>query len=98
MTIPVLYEAPIMLEKNNFSSVVCRELNLKTKEPDMAEWSRMVETVSYTHLKEIHDFTMIDMWFLEKLNNLLAYEREIKDQPLTHAQYTRWLLYTSRCV
>ena len=32
---------------------------------------------------------MIDMWFLEKLNNLLAYEREIKDQPLTHAQYTR---------
>ena len=43
MTIPVLYEAPIMLEKNNFSSVVCRELNLKTKEPDMTEWSRMVE-------------------------------------------------------
>ena len=39
--------------------------------------------------KEIHDFTMIDMWFLEKLNNLLAYEREIKGQPLTHAQYTR---------
>ena len=29
MTIPVLYEAPIMLEKNNFSSVVCRELNLE---------------------------------------------------------------------
>ena len=45
MTIPVLYEAPIMLEKNNFSSVVCRELNLKTKEPDMAEWSRMVEKI-----------------------------------------------------
>ncbi|HAY63654.1 MAG TPA: CTP synthase, partial [Ruminococcaceae bacterium] len=45
MTIPVLYEAPIMLEKNNFSSVVCRELNLKTKEPDMTEWSRMVEKI-----------------------------------------------------
>ena len=45
MTIPVLYEAPIMLEKNNFSSVVCRELNLKTKEPDMSEWSRMVEKI-----------------------------------------------------
>ena len=39
--------------------------------------------------KELPDITMIDMWFLEKLNNLLAYEREIKDQPLTHAQYTR---------
>ena len=33
--------------------------------------------------KEIHDFTMIDMWFLEKLNNLLAYEREIKDHART---------------
>ena len=26
ITIPVLYEAPLMLEKNNFSSIVCREL------------------------------------------------------------------------
>ena len=45
MTIPVLYEAPIMLEKNNFSDIVCRELNLKTKEPDMTDWVRMVEKI-----------------------------------------------------
>ena len=26
ITLPILYEAPIMLEKSNFSSIVCREL------------------------------------------------------------------------
>ena len=31
ITIPVLYEAPLMLDEHKFSSVVCRELNLVTK-------------------------------------------------------------------
>ena len=30
LTIPVLYEAPIMLEKSHFSEIVCRELCLET--------------------------------------------------------------------
>ena len=34
LTIPVLYEAPIMLEKSHFSEIVCRELELETPEPD----------------------------------------------------------------
>ncbi len=45
LTIPVLYEAPIMLEKNRFSDIVCRELNLSTPEPDMSEWLHMVDKV-----------------------------------------------------
>ena len=45
LTIPVLYEAPIMLEKNHFSEIVCRELQLDTPEADMTEWLRMVETI-----------------------------------------------------
>ncbi len=45
MTIPVLYEAPIMLEKNHFSDIVCRELCLDTPEPDMTEWLQMVEKI-----------------------------------------------------
>ncbi len=45
MTIPVLYEAPLMLEKNRFSDIVCRELKLHTPSPDMTEWSRMVEKI-----------------------------------------------------
>lgn len=45
LTIPVLYEAPIMLEKNHFSDIVCRELCLETSEPDMSEWLEMVEKI-----------------------------------------------------
>ena len=45
LTIPVLYEAPIMLEKNHFSDIVCRELCLETPEPDMTEWLEMVEKI-----------------------------------------------------
>ena len=33
ITLPNLYEAPLMLEKSNFSGVVCRELGLNTPEP-----------------------------------------------------------------
>lgn len=45
VTLPNLYEAPLMLEKSNFSEVVCRELQLKTSAPDLAEWSQMVERI-----------------------------------------------------
>ena len=42
ITIPCLYEAPLMLEKSNFSSVVCRELHIDAPEPDLTEWEQMV--------------------------------------------------------
>ena len=45
ITLPNLYEAPLMLEKANFSSVVCRELGLETPEPDLAEWTAMVARI-----------------------------------------------------
>ena len=45
ITLPNLYEAPLMLEQSNFSAVVCRELGLKTKEPDLTEWSEMVKRI-----------------------------------------------------
>ena len=45
MTIPVLYEAPIMLEKNHFSEIVCRELGLNTGEPDMSDWNAMLDRI-----------------------------------------------------
>lgn len=65
ITLPNLYEAPLMLEKANFSSVVCRELGLTTKEPDLKDWSEMVDRIKsrpyYTHIAlvgkyvELHD-------------------------------------------
>ncbi len=42
VTLPNLYAAPLMLEKSNFSRIVCNKLNLKTTPPDMAKWERMV--------------------------------------------------------
>ncbi|MBO7407047.1 MAG: CTP synthase, partial [Clostridia bacterium] len=45
LTLPNLYEAPLMLEKSGFSAVVCRELGLKTPEPDLTEWSEMVTRI-----------------------------------------------------
>ena len=42
-TIPNLYEVPLMLERSNFSAVVCRELGIKAPDPDLKEWSHMVE-------------------------------------------------------
>lgn len=43
LTLPHLYEAPLMLEKAHFSSVVCRELGITAPEPDLQEWIQMVQ-------------------------------------------------------
>lgn len=45
ITLPNLYEAPLMLEKSNFSSVVCRELGIDAPSPDLSEWTAMVERI-----------------------------------------------------
>ena len=45
ITLPVLYEAPLMLEKANFSSVVCRELGIDAPAPDLTEWTDMVKRI-----------------------------------------------------
>ena len=45
ITLPVLYEAPLMLERSRMSFIVCRELGLQTCEPDLTEWERMVEKI-----------------------------------------------------
>ena len=44
-TIPVLYEAPLMLEQNGLSDIVCRELNLDCPAPDLTEWMQMLARV-----------------------------------------------------
>ena len=44
-TLPVLYEAPIMLEQSNFSSIVCRELGIDAPNIDMSEWDAMLDTI-----------------------------------------------------
>ncbi len=46
ITLPNLYEAPLMLEKANFSSVVCRELGIEAPEADLSEWKAMTQRMS----------------------------------------------------
>lgn len=45
MTIPVLYEVPLALEKNNLSDIVCRELNINAGKADLSGWNEMLERI-----------------------------------------------------
>ncbi len=52
-TLPNLYEALLMLESSDFSSVVCRELNLQTPKPDLYEWEKLIQRIQ-NRSKEVH--------------------------------------------
>ncbi len=52
MTMPELYEIPAELEKNNFSSIVCRELGIHAPTIDMDEWNAMIDRI-HNRNKEI---------------------------------------------
>ena len=53
LTLPCLYEAPLMLEKANFSSVVCRELGIDVPLSDLAEWKEMIGRIKARE-KSVH--------------------------------------------
>ena len=46
ITLPNLYEAPLMLEKSHFSEVVCRELGIDAPAPELSEWREMVGRIN----------------------------------------------------
>lgn len=46
-TLPNLYAAPLMLEASDFSEIVCRELSLEPKTPDLAHWKEMVDKIEH---------------------------------------------------
>ena len=48
-TLPSLYEAPLMLEKQHLGDIVCRELNLPNKKPDLALWKDLVVRIKNPH-------------------------------------------------
>ena len=53
ITLPYLYEAPLMLEKSKLSSVVCRELQLPETPADLSDWEEMVQRIK-SREKEVH--------------------------------------------
>ena len=52
LTVNNIYEAPLMFEKNNMSGIVCRELGLWTKKPDLSDWADMCFKIEQAH-KEV---------------------------------------------
>ncbi len=52
MTMPVLYECPIMLEKSNLSEIVCKKLNLDPRVIDLTEWNKMLSSI-YSRDKKV---------------------------------------------
>ena len=55
ITLPNIYEAPLMLEESGFSDVVLRELGIEAPKPDLTEWKEMVERIraARSHCVEI---------------------------------------------
>lgn len=44
-TVDVLYEVPLMLEKEGLAKVVCEHFNLKNKAPKNEKWEKMIEKI-----------------------------------------------------
>ncbi len=45
LTLPYLYEAPIMLHEQGLDEVVCRELEIDCNDCDLTEWSELVNRI-----------------------------------------------------
>lgn len=43
LDVPYLYEAPLAMEKERLADVVCEELHLENKTPDLSDWTQMVD-------------------------------------------------------
>ncbi|MCH4207752.1 MAG: CTP synthase [Solobacterium sp.] len=47
VTVPDLYEAPIMLEQQHFSEIVCRELQIDAPNIDLTDWMAMLDRIHH---------------------------------------------------
>lgn len=45
LTLPVLYQAPVMLEDNHLSDIVCRELQMDLPPCNLSEWDQMLKRI-----------------------------------------------------
>ena len=49
VTAETLYEVPLLMAKEGLDEVVCRKLGLITHQPDLREWSAMVQREKAAH-------------------------------------------------
>lgn len=52
-TVDVLYEVPLMLEKEGLAKVACEHLKLKNKTPKNEKWEKMIEKIKNVPDKEV---------------------------------------------
>ena len=52
LDVEYLYEAPLAMEKENLAQVVCESLHLPCPEPDLSDWTHMVEALRHPN-KEV---------------------------------------------
>jgi len=45
LTLPCIYEAPVVLHEKGLDEVVCRELGLETGEPNLTEWKELIKKI-----------------------------------------------------
>ncbi|MBP5279732.1 MAG: CTP synthase, partial [Erysipelotrichaceae bacterium] len=50
-TVPILYEIPLLLEKQKLGDVVCRELGIKADKPDLKKWKEMIKKAKHPEHK-----------------------------------------------
>ena len=46
-TLPLLYEVPLMLEKQGIAEAVCQKIRVETKKPDLEGWKKMVKKAKH---------------------------------------------------
>ena len=79
INIPLLYEAPLMFEKQRFCEIVLDHLGIRERAPDMSEWEAMIDRVA----KRNKEITIALVGKYTKLHD--AYYSAI--QALNHAGY-----------
>jgi CTP synthase len=45
-TLSMIYEAPLMLEDQQFSEIVCRKLQIHAPDPDLSDWKEMLKRIA----------------------------------------------------
>jgi len=50
---PSIYQVPLTLEETGIANVICKQLGLTTKQPDLSDWARMVNHALGKHKHQI---------------------------------------------
>ena len=97
-TLPILYQAPLMLEENGLADIVCRRLALNCGPCDLTEWKKMLERVENpdreVNIAMVGKYIQLHDAYLSVVEALAHAGGENR----CRVNIRCCLLYTSRCV